>query len=109
MDTIKLTNGQIDAMLQKTVATMFPGETMWAVPWALEVDEERNCWLQGTASVDEEPGGTVRMQVHRGKDGYEVEVPRDYKWHPKRFDLIEDPRPIIKLEFYGVFHIGGEK
>ena len=67
--------------IEKTISTMFPGETLYTVPWALVVDEDGEIWLRGEFAVSEEPGGTVQMQVHREPGGYKVMLDPSYKYH----------------------------
>ena len=67
-------------MLQKTIGTMFPGETLYTVPWAMEIDSERRCWINTTFAAMEEPGGTVRMEITRTPDGYHVRIPADERY-----------------------------
>lgn len=65
---------------EKTIATMFPGETGYTVPWALVVDKDRACWIRGDFHIGTEQGGTSQMKVHRNTKGYCVEVPEDYMY-----------------------------
>lgn len=59
------------------------GQSAWSVPWAMEVDTERRCWLKASFTGEEEPCGTVSMQVTRVYDGFIVDlsrVPSDETW-----------------------------
>lgn len=64
------------------VRNMEVGEKSWSVPWAMEVDSERRCWLRSTYTGHDEPGGTVSMLVTRTEDGFEVDLSQvdDYAW-----------------------------
>lgn len=100
--TVKLPHEQ----LEKTIDNMFPGETLWTVPWAMIVDEERNCYLRADYPVHNSPCGTVQMLVHRNTKGFEVEAPKGFRYHIGEFDATTGApldnrllRPITKLTF----------
>lgn len=65
-----------------TLAQLRVGESGYTVPWAMAVTETRLCLLNGKYPYDSQPGGTVQMLVKRDKNGYEVYVPRGYKYQP---------------------------
>jgi len=60
--------------MQRTIAGMMPGETMWATPWAVLVMEDETCMINGCYSAHQESGGTVDMQVHRNAKGFEIDL-----------------------------------
>lgn len=53
------------------------GAHAWSVPWAMEVDTKRRCWLKASFTGHDEPGGTVSMLVTRVEGGFEVDISRD--------------------------------
>jgi len=67
---------------ERTIADLRVGESGWTVPWAMDHDEERRCWLNPRHTISQEPGGTVQMQVARREDGYHVWLAPDYRYHP---------------------------
>lgn len=46
-----------------TIDSMLPGEGGYVVPWAMWVDEKRNCWLHPDYTVSTEPAGTACMRI----------------------------------------------
>lgn len=70
------------SLLEKEIADMQVGDTGWAVPWAMCVDEDRQCWLNGKYTIHEAPGGTVMMYIAHTALGYEVDLGKcnDYRW-----------------------------
>lgn len=70
-------------LVEATVEKMAIGEVGYTVPWAMWVDEQRQCWLHPQYSIHEKPGGTVEMKVERRIDGFHVWVAGlDFKWNP---------------------------
>lgn len=59
------------------------GQSAWSVPWAMEVDSERRCWLKATFTGHKDSGGTVSMLVRRVEEGFIVDLsrmPDDETW-----------------------------
>lgn len=66
-----------------TLAQMPVGGSGYTVPWAMAVFSGSNdCYLNGSYTFHEQPGGTVRMHVERRRDGYYVKLVRDHKYQP---------------------------
>ena len=57
------------------------GDIRYIVPWGMVVDNNRNCWLIPSYSVDTRPGGTVEMKIERREDGFHAWMPLDAKWN----------------------------
>lgn len=65
-----------------TIANMQPGDSGWTVPWAMAVDQDADCYLNGDYTLRDRPGGTSEMRVTRTRDGYIVDAPKGYRWQP---------------------------
>ena len=66
---------------EQQIKHLIPGETYWAVPWAMWADEDGNLWLNGNYSVHDGPGGTVQMEVWLVRDNeYGISYSGDYRW-----------------------------
>jgi hypothetical protein len=71
-------------LTQPCIRDMKVGASGWTVPWAMMVDGEQNCYLNGHYSVDRAQGGTAQMRVDRNDDGYAVYIPKGFKYNPCR-------------------------
>lgn len=58
------------------------GDVAYTTPWAMAVDEDMCCFLNGRYSAYKQPGGTVTLRVERREDGYHIFAPRGEKWSP---------------------------
>jgi len=67
-----------------TIANMSDGDVRWTVPWAMMVNEQGDCYLNGQMSAHDGPGGTVQMRVVRTGDGYVVELVPGEHYRPSR-------------------------
>ena len=56
------------------------GAVGYTVPWAMEVDYDRNCWLHPKHTLNQESRGTAEMRVELREDGYHVWAPSGYTW-----------------------------
>ena len=71
------------------------GAAGYTVPWAMEVDNDRNCWLHPKYPVDDQPHGTAEMRVELREDGYHVWAPLDYTWDLR--DVLKGMSPEVTL------------
>lgn len=81
-----------------SLKSMEVGDSSWAVPWAMEVDSQRRCWLKASFKGFDVPGGTVSMFVIRVEEGFIVDLSevKDYKWstgHTIDDEDLEDQDP----------------
>ena len=83
--------------VEHTLANLRVGESTWTVPWAMDVDDERRCWLTPSFTGHPTPGGTVQMLVERREDGYHVWLAPDYKYHPTGGRSGSAGIPVVKL------------
>lgn len=96
-DTFK--NARLPEDLEETsLKSMEVGDSSWAVPWAMEVDSQRRCWLKSGFKGFDIPGGTVSMLVTRMEEGFIVDISQvgDYKWLPGQTledEDLEDQNP----------------
>lgn len=65
-----------------TVADMLPGDVRYVVPWAVKVDEDWQCWIDGSHEASLEPGGTVDLWVARTPDGFTIQPLASHRWRP---------------------------
>lgn len=75
-----------NALIEKTLRELPFGASTWAVPWAMFLDDQDECWLNGKYgkyAQCEQPGGTVQMRVTRCEDGYVCDISRcdSRGWH----------------------------
>lgn len=61
------------------IKNMRVGQTAYGTAWALVVDENRNAWLNPRHAVQRHPGGTMKMEVYRGEDGFYVRLVSQYE------------------------------
>ena len=73
-----------DLVAHDSIAEMDVGAESWTVPWAMMVDEQQGCWLNGRYATYAAPGGTATMKVRRAFIGYFVTVPDGYTYAPTR-------------------------
>lgn len=59
-------------MEDDTIESLMTGQTVYVVPWAMWVDEQRRCWLNPRMTTRPEPHGTANMAVTRTEDGVTV-------------------------------------
>ena len=86
----------------KTIAMMFPGETLYTVPWAMLVDIDRRCWLRGDYRVSDQRANTSTMEIHRNSRGFDVRLHVDFtfqlqpltEWEHETWNL----QPVTNLE-----------
>lgn len=83
----------------KSIAYMRPGTSGWAVSWAILIDSEWRCYLNGTYTVKDRPGGTVDTHITREPDGtYTVTTPIPSDgYFPQRQPRRPDDPPIARL------------
>lgn len=89
-------------MEEVTIDSMSTGDSGYAVPWAMWVDTERNCWLHPKYTIQRAPGGTVQMLVTLRKDGYHVTPPRGERYQPASVPGYASPAdtawlPVVEL------------
>lgn len=88
---------------EKTIDSMFPGETGFTVPWAVMVDLDRLMWIRGDYPIDENKGGTAQMKVHRNREGFEIEVPLNERYELVRLGSSEHIdyalQPVTKISW----------
>jgi hypothetical protein len=79
----RMTGAELPAgLIEPCIRDMAIGAAAWTVPWAMMVDSDHRCYLNGRYSVKTDPGGTVQMRIERTTAGYSVETPRDYTYSP---------------------------
>jgi len=92
---------KMDGALKKlSIAEMAIGESGWAVPWAIDVDDQGNSWLDGNHTLHNSSGGTVAMLIKRSEEGYVVDTSNcDYKWRASGDSYANDSRylPIVEI------------
>ncbi|MBI4033901.1 hypothetical protein HY379_02780 [Candidatus Saccharibacteria bacterium] len=85
MEQERLNNARLPEDLEEgtTLRNLEVGEETWTVPWAMNIDAERRCWLSAGYAGHDEPWGTVTMLVRREEEGFvvEIDLSDDYKWH----------------------------
>lgn len=90
-----------DDMEERTISQTLPGESGWAVPWAMYAKKDRTLWLNGKYTIDDCPGGTVEMKIKRVDGGFEVDISRceDSKWSPGGDGYVggAQPEPVVKV------------
>jgi hypothetical protein len=94
-----------ERFIQKTIRDLSIGEQTLTVPWALYLDDKRQCWLNGNYSQHSMPGGTVQMKVTHTEQGYVCDISRckEYAWSDGSGPAAwGDPIAIVQL-------IGGER
>ncbi|OHA51834.1 MAG: hypothetical protein A3A97_00225 [Candidatus Terrybacteria bacterium RIFCSPLOWO2_01_FULL_40_23] len=64
------------------IRNMKISEERFTTPWAMMVDEDMRCYLNGTYLISESSGGTVTMRIERRSDGYHVFIPDGEKYLP---------------------------
>jgi hypothetical protein len=79
----------------KLIKDMVVGETCWASPGCVEVDQERNLWLSAFAKAYESPARTYTVRVARRDDGYHVRPPADEMWSVMRGDALKNPQQAL--------------
>lgn len=88
------------AATEKTIGEMKVGETGWCVPWAMTADEDGTLWLDPNHTIDERPGGTVRMLVRKTANGVVVDIASasDQRWHLEGHK--SDALPVVSIDGY---------
>lgn len=75
-----------DSHLQKNaIKNMKNGDTGYTVPWAIKVNLDGDCFINGDFTIGEE-GGTCCLKVKKVSDGiiaYILDLPNDYKDYEK--------------------------
>jgi hypothetical protein len=84
---------------QDTIDAMMTGDGGYTVPWAMWVDDKRQCWLHPKYTIQAHTGGTVQMRVERRDDGYHVWLVPGEKYTPSVEHGYVSPRD---LEFIPV-------
>ena len=81
-DLFRSTSGFLPSrLLERTIADLEIGEEGWTVPWAMFVDEDRRCYLNGNYPIVAEMRGTAQMLIQDTKDGYIVDISQcSQKW-----------------------------
>ncbi len=64
------------------IETMKIGETCYTLPWAMEVNRERQCFLDSHYPTTPQPYKTSTLKVTRTAEGYVVDVPDDWAYKP---------------------------
>ena len=86
----------------KTIAMMIPGETLYPVPWAMVVDEDRTCWVRGDFTIDCTPGGTCNAEIHRNNDGFTLRLTEPFEYAVGTISEMErrdwDLHPVTNLK-----------
>ncbi len=70
------------------ICNMTVGETVFITPWAMMVDDDMRCYLNGKYTYRKSSGGTVTMRVERRHDGYHVFVPEGQKYSPSAISWV---------------------
>ena len=77
-------NAQLpEHMVQVTIKDMIVGEEAFAVSWAMQVDQDGQCWIRGDYDFTSQPFGTSEMRIKKTRDGFEVTVPHDKHYTPR--------------------------
>lgn len=63
----------------KKIKNLSPGEGGYAVPWAMAVFPNGDCFLNPEYTVAPKPGGTVSMWVEKTQTGYFVNAYDAYR------------------------------
>ncbi len=67
-------------MIRVSIQDMLIGEEAYTVPWAIQVDQNGQCWIRGDYSFSRRPFGTNQMRIRRTASGFEVEIPAGEKF-----------------------------
>ena len=80
------------------------GDVGWVTPWTMVVSEDHRCYINGNATLNSSPGGTVVLKVVKNKDGYYAflltrdRYAKEYKWKAdgqnNAFGVKFDPIPL---------------
>src|SRR6266508_1609463 len=70
-----------ESMEEDTLDSMMTGEVAYTVPWAMWVDDQRQCWLHPKYPTHRHAHGTASMRVELRRDGYHV-WPRGERYQP---------------------------
>ena len=74
------------------------GQTRYAVPWAMAVDEAGECWLNGDYTTHDVPGGTVDMRIYRMANGYAVLLCDWFKYEERPLSSAGNWLPVAIIE-----------
>ena len=66
---------------------MKDGDEGYTVPWALSVSKDGDCYLKKEYTIQDKPGGTVKLKIKKTPNGYIAYINDiNEKW-PKENDL----------------------
>jgi len=87
LKTFKLFEAKMpDSHIQKNaIKNMKPGDVGYTVPWAVKVNQDGDCFINGDFTIGEK-GGTCCLKIKMTKDGviaYIFDLPEDYKSYEK--------------------------
>lgn len=85
--------------LNSNIGMMRVDESGWTVPWSMDIDVDRRCWLDPSYTIHHEAGGTVQMRIERREDGYHVWLDPSHRYTqnsvPKTY------LPVVGLHKFG--------
>lgn len=86
-------------MVQNCVFSMDLGTSAFTVPWAIDLDEELNVWIDTDYRVVHEYDPQATMTVHRAEDGsYSVEIPANERYYPATYLDGDEYEPITAVK-----------
>jgi len=85
-----------DELVQCGIKDMIEGEVGWTVPWAMYADYDGSLWLNGSYTLQENPGGTVEMMISKKYNQYIVDITHclEWKWNKGTPGFVGDFEPI---------------
>jgi len=89
----------LEELEEKTIYRMLPGDTGYTLPWAVWADADRELWINGDYSYDDEALGTSHLRIRRTESGVEVDFSTvgDYQYRvgASSWDSLEHKLPVI--------------
>ncbi len=79
-------------------------EIGYAVPWAMHLDSQGFCWLNGDYLFFSQPGGTLEMKITKKNNSYICDIRKcqDYKWKCGRSARAGDSIQLPVFEIIGM-------
>jgi hypothetical protein len=69
---------------ERLIQDMKIGESGYSVPWAMWVDEQKNCWLNEEYAIHKEKDVSRELKVEKLSEGYIVYIHDiDHNWSPQ--------------------------
>ena len=86
-------------MVENCISSMDLGSSAFTVPWAVDIDEDLNVWIDTDYRVVHEYDHRATMLVHRAEDGsYSVEIPGNARYYPATYLDGEEYVPVTAVK-----------